>query len=475
VRYDVIGIKSYGAYIPLYRLSQEAIAQAWGRPGRRGEKAVANFDEDSLTMATESSLNCLARLGKDQVDGIYFASTTPPYREKQTASILATALDLDNPLRAADFAGSLRSGTIALRSAMDAVQGGGLKGVLVSAADCRLAEPGGDLEPFLGDASAALLLGDSDVAVEIEAAYTQYDDFLDSWRKAADTYVVVGDSRFAQTCGYMRNMEQAARALLDETDLNPSDFTKAVLHSPDARSHLALGKRLGFESSQLQDPLLGTVGHCGAGHALLMLVAALEEARPGDRLLFLSYGDGCDAFVLRATEKLEGLRKGRGLKAHLETRRALPSYQKYLKFRGLLLEDRAFAPFSSPIIYWREQRQYLRFHGVRCRSCGRTQYPMVRVCRGCGAKDNFDEVGMAKTGQVFSFEADHYFPSPNPPTIMAEVDLDGGGRALLQMTDCDPATVQVGMPVELTLRNYHQGGKFVNYYWKCRPVREVTQ
>lgn len=471
----MIGIKSFGAYVPLYRLSQEAIAQAWGRPGRKGERAVANFDEDSLSMATGAAINSLAGLGLDGPGGVYFASTTSPYREKQAATILATALDLNNPLRTADFGGSMRSGTIALQAAVDAVKGGGLKEVLVAAADCRLAEPGGDLETQLGDAAAALLVSQNDVAVEIEAAYTMSDDFLDTWRRASDMYVLASDSRFAQTCGYMRVMDEAARSLLDQTGLRPADFARAVFHSPDSRSHLGLAKKLGFEESQLQDPLLSAVGHCGTAHALLMLIAALDETRPGERLLFLSYGDGCDAFVLRATERLEGLR-GRGrLTDQLEAKRPLSSYQKYLRFRGLIQEDKAQAPFSSPIMYWREQNQYLRFHGVQCRSCGRIQYPMVRVCRGCRAKDDFVEITMSKKGQIFSFEADQYFPSPDPPTVMAEVDLDGGGRVLVPMTDCDHNSVQVGMSVDLTFRCFHQGGNFMNYYWKCRPAREVSK
>lgn len=466
----MIGIKSFGAYVPYYRLSQECIARAWGRPPRKGEKAVANFDEDSLTMAFEAALNCLVGLESDEMGAVYFASTSSPYREKQTASILATALDLSNPLRAADFGGSLRSATIALRAAMDAVKGGGLEEVLVSAADCRLAEPGGDQEPLLGDAAAALVVGSDQVAVEIEAAYTVSDDFLDTWRRAGDPYVQASDSRFAHTCGYMRNMEQAARGLLDETGLKPGDFAKTVLSSPDSRSHLAVARKLGMEPRQIQDPLTDSVGACGTAHALLMLVAALEEARAGDRLLLLNYGDGCDAFALRATEKLEALQGRRGVRTYLESKRPLSSYQKYLKFRGLFPDEKPHPHFSSPIMYWREQKQYLRFHGVRCRSCGRLQYPMVRVCRGCRAKDNFDEVRMAKKGLVFSLEAEHYFPSPDPPTVMTEVDLEDRGRVLLQMTDCEPGSAQVGMPVELILRKLHEGANFINYYWKCRPM-----
>lgn len=48
------GVTSYGAYIPLYRLNRAEIARAWGVAETPGEKAVANYDEDSLTMAARS-------------------------------------------------------------------------------------------------------------------------------------------------------------------------------------------------------------------------------------------------------------------------------------------------------------------------------------------------------------------------------------------------------------------------------------
>ena len=35
------GIISYGAYIPLWRLARDAIAEAWGSGSIRGERSVA--------------------------------------------------------------------------------------------------------------------------------------------------------------------------------------------------------------------------------------------------------------------------------------------------------------------------------------------------------------------------------------------------------------------------------------------------
>ena len=114
----MIGITSYGAYIPVYRLSRDEIARAWGTTAMGGEKAVANSDEDSLTMAVEAVIDCLNGLDRQKIDGLYFASTTPPYREKQCASILSCAIDLSREIFTADFCNSLRAGISALSAAL---------------------------------------------------------------------------------------------------------------------------------------------------------------------------------------------------------------------------------------------------------------------------------------------------------------------------------------------------------------------
>ena len=133
------GIVSYGAYIPIYRLKRDEMARAWSRGSVGGERAVANFDEDSATMAVEAVIDCLKGTDRQSVDGLYFATTTPPYREKQSASLIAQATDLRRQLFTADFADSLRSGTMALRAALDAVSSGSAGGASrARASTCRL-------------------------------------------------------------------------------------------------------------------------------------------------------------------------------------------------------------------------------------------------------------------------------------------------------------------------------------------------
>jgi hydroxymethylglutaryl-CoA synthase len=152
------GIKSYGIYLPLWRLALNLIS-----PGFKGEKAVAALDEDSVTMAVSASQECLRRLDRKIVDGLIFSSTTFPFAEKQLASLIALAIDLRPDIFTLDIGGSIKAGTDGLKVAVDMIKAGGLKNVLVVAADCRIASPGSPLEMSLGDGATAILLGQDDV------------------------------------------------------------------------------------------------------------------------------------------------------------------------------------------------------------------------------------------------------------------------------------------------------------------------
>ena len=149
------GITSIGAYIPKYRINLEEVAKFWRTRSAGGEKAVAGYDEDSITMAVGAAFECM-RCSKDEVDGVYFATTTHPYKEKQGAAIIASAIDLKRESLTADFTNSLRSATIALGSALNAVQSGAAKNIMVTASDCRLGAPQGKFEQQLGDGAAAV-------------------------------------------------------------------------------------------------------------------------------------------------------------------------------------------------------------------------------------------------------------------------------------------------------------------------------
>jgi len=468
----MIGIKSYGLYLPRLRLSRQTIAQEWDHSAAGGEKAVANFDEDSATLAIEAMLNCLAGQAPESVAALFFASTTPPYREKQTASLLAAVADLPRTTRTADFADSLRAGTQALLAALDAVKSGSAQTALVAAGECRLAEPDSDQEMNFGDAGAALLIGENPIAL-IEPLATLNDEFLGTWRADRDQFVKEFASAFSLKAGYTRVMADVLKAALKAAGKKPADLTKVALTTPNPRAAAGVIKSAGFDpKTQALDSLYNQIGDTGAAQPFLLLAAFLEQAKPGDTLLLAAYGDGADALLITATDRVAQARPRRGISYYLETKKLLSSYGKYLRFRELYLKEEEPDDDSSAVVLWREARQNLALTGVRCQKCGTVQYPKQRVCFICQAKDQFDEVKMSRQGTVFTFTHDHLVATPEPPTTMTVVEFEAGGRLYCRMTDSEPEQVRVGMPVEMTFRLLHRGRGFNNYFWKCRPVRE---
>lgn len=476
------GIVSYGAYIPYYRLPRNVINAAWGRGGGRGEKAVAGFDEDSITMSVAAGLDCLKETDPKTVDALFLATTTAPYKERLNSTIAATALDFRRDARNADFANCLRAGTAALFSALDAVKAGSLKSVVVTAADMRLGGAAGEDEQTLGDGAAALLIGDGRVAVEIEGSYTLSDDLVDYWRSHEDNFVRHWEDRFGRDAGYMKIPVEAAKGVMAKLNITQKDIAKLCLSGANTRAQQALAKRMGFEDSQVQNPLLDIVGDTGVAQPLMTLVAALEEAKAGDRILLVSYGNGSDAIVFKVTPEIEKIRDRRGIKRHLEIKRTLDNYGRYLRWRNMISLTPSNVPPgapASPSAQWREHSSALPLYGVKCKKCGTPQLFLsgsstrAHVCLECFAKDEFEPYRFAdKKGKVVSFSHDYLTGGIDPPVTATVVDFEGGGRGEFDMVDRQPDECKVGMEVEMTFRKMRYTYGTHTYYWKCKPVRD---
>lgn len=478
-----IGISAYGVYIPRYRLSRKTISRAmgWLSPGTLpGEKAVTNYDEDSLTMAVAAGVNCLKGASRVEVDGLYFASSTFPYREKESAAIMATALDFSASIRTADFANSLKAGTGAIVAACDSVEAKGARSVLVCSADCRLGKPGSSQEMLFGDGAAALLLSGSGVIANLEGWYSASYDFPDYRRSENDRFVRVAEDRFIREEGYGRFIPEAILGLLKKYKLEAKDISKVAYPCLNFRQHATIGKRLGFQPEQVQEPLFTTIGEVGTASPLILLVAMLEEAKPGDSIIITSYGNGAEALLFKVTEEIEKVRDREQLKKHLALKRELASYEKYLAFRGIIPVEVAsggeVAPTQLPLT-WRERKVILALHGSKCKRCGTPQYPPQRICVNpdCGAVDEMEDYRFSdKRGTLFSYTADHVASSIDPPLLYGMVDFDGGGRFVFEITDCERDSIKIGMPVEMSLRRKYldEPRGIHGYGWKAVPILE---
>ena len=470
------GIRSYGAYIPLYRLERSEIVKAWRSPFPvPGEKAVANYDEDSLTMALAAAWDCATGIDRREIDGLFFASTTSPYKEKQASTIIAGAMALRRDILTADFGGSVRAGTIALRAAIDTVKAGSAKNVLVTAADLRLAGANGMNEMFLGDGAGAVLISNDAVAADFVGGHTISEDFMDMWRSDRDTFVRSYEERFVRERGYTRIVPEGVTAAMNEYDLKPQDIARFACFTDDPRHVNAAARILQFDPAQVQDPMFMTTGLTGTPMPLMLLVAALEETKAGDRVLVCGYGDGCDALIFKVNGQIENVRDRGGIKNHLVSKRMMANYQQYVLWRRLMYmepQSRPDRPTISLSALWRDREWGLALYGSKCKNCGTPQYPLQRACLVCQAVDQYEPYCFSdKKGKLTSFSHDHLAITEVPPITVAVVDFEGGGRLTCNLTDREPDETVNDMDVDMTFRWMHYVGGVHSYWWKCRPVR----
>jgi len=465
----MVGIESFGAYIPKWRMALDLIVK-----GMPGERAVAGPDEDSVTMAVAAVLNCLKGEGRSQVDGLFFASTTSPFSEKQMATLISKAADLREDIMTADFASSLRAGTNAILLAADAVKAGSARKVVVVAADCRLGAPGSEHERNGGDGAAALLISRDNVAISLESGASVANEIFDIWRRSKDIFTTSWESRFDLTEGYMKSMSGAIVTLMKKTNLTANDFAKVVFYCPDGRTSTTLARSLGFDpKKQLQNPLFGSLGNTGTSSPLLLLGAALEEASPGNNILLAAYGSGSDALTFKVNDKIGQIKNRLKVSIQLKSKRMVPDYFTYLKWRGLVLDKDIRVPYSvtyasAPAIF-RERDRIFPLHGSRCRVCGSIEYPSQRICGKCQAKDDFEAIALSdKRGKIFTSSKD-----PVTGDLVGLINFEGGGRIFCNLSDGDLSEFKIDTPVEMSFRKLEllSSDSISSYIWKAVPLR----
>ena len=439
---------------------------------------MANFDEDSVSMAVAAAIDCLNGREREEIDGLLFATTTPPYAEKQCASIIATALDLRRDIFTADITDVLRAGTTALKSALDSVAAGSAKNVLVVASDNRQGAPKGEAERNSGDGAVAFIISEDAVIAEQAGSYTITENMMDTWRSAGDQFVRSWEDRFAIEEGLERIMGEAVSGFMEKEGVSVKDVAKLALYSPDARRHGQLARHLGFQPEQVQDPLFGRMGNTGAAFPLMLLAGALEDGSPGQLLLTVAYGDGSDVLGFRTTSKIGERGHGLGVSGFLDSGQVLDSYETYAKWRNVWLTDsssrRPNPQSPSVTALWRESDQNIKFHGGVCNQCGYVQYPPQRVCVECQSRDDSTPIRLSdKLGTVFTYSLDYLAGTVDTPLAVVVVDFEPGGRVLCMMTDREVGEVQIGMPVQMSFRKLRVVNGIHNYYWKAVPLRRA--
>jgi hydroxymethylglutaryl-CoA synthase len=486
----MVGISSYGGYIPRYRINKMIIfgAMGWINPANimnaQGEKAVANFDEDSVTMAVAAAADCVKGFDRADIGGVYFASTTASYRERLCANLVAGALAADEGIRTADFARGLKAGTTALLAALDTVGAGSADNVVVSASDCRLGKMGSVQELMFGDAAAAFLVSDKDVIAEFKGSYSTGHDFVDHFRGAETRYDRQWEERWIRDEGYGKFIPEAINGLCEKCGVAPGDFAKIIYPCYYGGARKKINKTLGFEPEKVEDNMQAVVGDCGTAQPLMMLAKALEAAKPGDKMLVIGYGSGCDALFFEVTDNIKKLAPRRGISGSLAKRADLDNYLKYLTWRRMVPADTGLRgeeqKWTRWTLQWRNHKMMLGMEASKCKKCGTQQFPPQRVCVNpeCDAIDEMETVYVSdKGGTIFSFTSDMLAASINPPAVYGAVNINGGGRFVFDFTDCVVEDLAVGNPIDFSFRikYYDDVRDITNYFWKAVPVTEEAE
>jgi 3-hydroxy-3-methylglutaryl CoA synthase len=480
---NTVGILAYGAYLPRLRLARKSVADAnaWFNPAlkglAKGERTMCNWDEDAVTMAVEAARDCLIGRDRGTIAALSFASTSFPFEDRLNAGIVLEALNLAPSVNAQDLTASQRAATSGLVSALQMARGGAGP-ILVAASEKRRTKSASPLELQTGDGAAALLVGAGPVVARLVAHASRTVDFVDHFRGEGFEFDYIWEERWIRDEGYNKIVPAALADLFRATAVKPADIAHFAMPCVLPRVAAGIARRAGLPDAAVRDNLHGVCGETGAAHPLVMLVDALEKAKPGEKILVVGFGQGCDALLFEATDELTKLAPRLGVKGHLGCRKAETNYAKFLAFNDLIAIERGMradtdkqTPLSS---LYRNRRMLTGFIGGQCRKCGTLQFPKSNVCvnPNCNAFHSQDDHPFADmAAKVQSYTADRLTYSPDPPHYYGMVVFDEGGRLMIDFTDCDGGSVDVAAPMRMMFRikDYDSQRGFRRYFWKAAP------
>lgn len=325
-----IGISAYACYFPGYRLPASALKAAWGAaPAGLKTKPVAGPDEDALTLAIAAA----RQIVPDRVDSLGLASTTLPYNRRVQSGLLVEALGLEKQLVCSEHTTSSRACTEALLAHVGLLSWRGGGNALVVAAELPASPARGGADAALGAGAVALALHEGGEVASCDgfSSYVAEHPGLQFSRSGAQELRDVQVPDYAEAA-YGAAIGGSARPLLEKLGRGVADYRFVVLNPPDPRLARSAAQVLGAKPEQWQPAFrFAETGELGAAQGLLGLAAALDAARPGDRILLLAYGSGsaADAVSLTAGPACargvvdEALRGGQEI-----------DYVTYLKLRG---------------------------------------------------------------------------------------------------------------------------------------------
>jgi len=341
------GIVGYGVYVPSYRIKVEEIAKVWGDDPKaisRGlivqEKSVPGPDEDTATISVEAARNSLKRalIDPQKIGAVYVGSESHPYAVKPTATIVAEAVQAAPELTAADLEFACKAGTAGMQICMGLVDSGMIEYGLAVGSDTAQGAPGDALEYTASAGGAAYIIGKENTIADFEGTYSFTTDTPDFYRREGKPYPKHG-GRFTGEPAYFKHVLSGAKGLFDKMGTEASDYDHVIFHQPNGKFYIRAAKKLGFTEGQYKTGLLTPViGNTYSGATPLGLAAVLDIAKPGDRIMAVSYGSGAgsDAFSITVNDRLEEVKNNAPLVTDMIGNKSYVDYAVYAKYKSKL-------------------------------------------------------------------------------------------------------------------------------------------
>jgi hydroxymethylglutaryl-CoA synthase len=345
----MVGIVGYGSYVPRYRIKVEEIAAQWGKDPesiKNGllvyEKTVPALDEDTITISIQAAKYAVARARIDpqEIGAVYIGSESHPYAVKPSGTVLIEALGIGPDVHVADYEFACKAGTEAIYVAYSHVKSGEMKYAMGIGADTSQGAPGDALEFTASAGGSAFILGSERVVAEIEHTYSYTSDTADFWRREGREYPMHG-GRFTGEPAYFRHVLSAGKEIMERAEMTAEDLDYAVFHQPNGKFPMRAGAELGFKKEQMEPGWITPwIGNTYSGSSPTGLSATLDIAKPGQRIMVVSFGSGAgsDAFIFRVTDEIEEVRDlAPRFKQMMEENKIYLDYGRYVKFRQKIL------------------------------------------------------------------------------------------------------------------------------------------
>lgn len=340
---NIVGI---GVYIPPFRISTEEIANAHNKNEAQisdslgvSQKSVANFDEDSITMAVSAASEAIKNSGikPSYIEACFMGSESHPYAVKPSSGIVGSWLSLNPNFYCADLEFACKAGTAGIQIVASMIEAGLIKNGLVIGSDKAQSKPADALEYTAASCAVAILLSSKKGIAKLNSTHTFTTDTPDFWRREGK-YFPKHAGRFTGEPAYFKHIETSTSQFLTKLNKKISDFDHVIFHMPNAKFPQKAAKNLNVTHKQLKTGLtVKFIGNSYSASSLLGLARVLQNAKNNEEILLTSYGSGSgsDSFWFTKTKnpiqsQINSLEKK--LKANIPL-----SYISYLKNMEILL------------------------------------------------------------------------------------------------------------------------------------------